>query len=191
MQRRHPSSPRPACTDAAAESVACVPRRPGTYALFIELPRQQRIAVGRLGPLDLSAGIYLYAGSALGPGGLAARLGHHVTPAARPHWHIDHLRAVGVLRGIWYTADPRRLECAWSLAARALRGACCIAGFGASDCACPAHLVRLARIPTRRAFRRGLVHFEPPCAPIRVLQVNGAPRGCSGRHGTDSSTPGG
>lgn len=50
---------------------------PGTYALLLKLDKQERITVGKLGTFDLPAGYYLYVGSALGPGGLRARLTRH------------------------------------------------------------------------------------------------------------------
>jgi len=50
---------------------------PGTYALLLKLDKQERITVGRLGTFDFPAGYYLYVGSALGPGGLQARLARH------------------------------------------------------------------------------------------------------------------
>jgi Uri superfamily endonuclease len=49
----------------------------GTYALLLKLDKQERITVGRLGTFGFPAGYYLYVGSALGPGGLRARLARH------------------------------------------------------------------------------------------------------------------
>jgi Uri superfamily endonuclease len=50
---------------------------PGTYALLLKLDKQERITIGKLGTFDFPAGYYLYVGSALGPGGLRARLARH------------------------------------------------------------------------------------------------------------------
>ena len=50
---------------------------PGTYALLLRLDKQERITVGKLGTFDFPVGYYLYVGSALGPGGLRARLARH------------------------------------------------------------------------------------------------------------------
>ena len=41
----------------------------GTYALVLSCTTEQRIAIGRLGVLDVRPGCYVYVGSALGPGG--------------------------------------------------------------------------------------------------------------------------
>lgn len=145
--------------------------RPGTYALLLELPAPSRLRVGRLGPVVFDAPFYLYAGSAFGPGGLSARLRHHLRPATRPHWHIDHLRRAAAVVQVWSTSDPRRLECAWSQAAQSLRGARPVPGFGSSDCHCPSHLVALPRLPQRPAFRRHLRSMAPGCRPIRSTPI--------------------
>ena len=55
----------------------------GAYALVLHLERKEEITVGRLGTFAFPAGYYLYAGSALGPGGLEARLGPAIVAAPR------------------------------------------------------------------------------------------------------------
>lgn len=145
-----------------------LPTGPGTYALLLAVPERSRLDVGRLGRLDFDAPFYLYTGSARGPGGLAARLGHHLRPAARPHWHIDLLRRAAAVQEVWFTCDPRRLECHWASAAGSLRDAAPVPGFGASDCRCRSHLFALPRLPRRAAFRRRLDRLEPPCRRIRL-----------------------
>ena len=50
----------------------------GTYALVMLLARTTALSVGKLGPVTFNAGYYVYTGSAFGPGGLAARSGHHL-----------------------------------------------------------------------------------------------------------------
>jgi Uri superfamily endonuclease len=123
------------------------PRAPGTYALLIQVTAPVEITPGRPGPFRLEPGWYVYVGSALGPGGLAARVGRHLRPAGekRPRWHIDYLTAqVPVSQVVWAVGDERR-ECQWARWLLALPGASApIPRFGASDCDCPAHLIRLA-----------------------------------------------
>ena len=46
----------------------------GIYALVLHLEHREEITVGKLGTVTFPAGYYLYVGSALGPGGLEARL---------------------------------------------------------------------------------------------------------------------
>ena len=122
-----------------------LPRHKGSYMLLLELTQPITLAVGRIGPLDFSRGLYIYVGSARGPGGLAARLGHHLGRAKRRHWHIDYLRlrapVVAVWAG-WGAAAEHLSEC--RLANRLARQADLsqpFKGFGSSDCACFSHLL--------------------------------------------------
>lgn len=128
------------------DSIADVPNEPGTYVLGLHLVEMQTIAVGNLGTSVFAAGIYGYVGSAFGPGGLRARPGRHVRGSDTLHWHIDYVRAIAEVRGIWYCATRERLECCWSQALATLAGATIpVIGFGASDCdaGCTAHLIGL------------------------------------------------
>jgi Uri superfamily endonuclease len=126
---------------------ASLPAAPGSYLLVLEVVQARGMRVGALGQLALQPGFYVYAGSAFGPGGLAARLAHHLRRSRRPHWHIDYLRRHATVREIW-VAEGARCEHAWAraLAARPSAVLPC-ARFGASDCRCPAHLIRFARRP--------------------------------------------
>jgi len=119
-----------------------IPREPGSYVLIMQLACPTEVDVGKLGTLHLFAGWYAYVGSALGPGGLAGRLGHHRRRHKRLHWHIDYLLGVSQLTEIWWASSPERWECAWvealSLAAEKVMP---VRGFGSSDCGCAAHLL--------------------------------------------------
>lgn len=123
----------------------------GTYVLALWLDRARRISVGRLGEFEFPAGWVLYVGSALGPGGLAARLARHrrrFASGKRPHWHVDYVREQAVWGGAWARRSGERLECAWAAALGQRPGArILVPGFGASDCRCPAHLVHLPALP--------------------------------------------
>jgi Uri superfamily endonuclease len=122
-----------------------LPRRKGSYVLLLELATQVTLRVGRFGALDFSAGLYAYTGSARGPGGLAARLGHHLKRAERRHWHIDYLRRVAPIVALWAVWGPEAAdltEC--RLAARLNRQLPFRQphkGFGSSDCTCHSHLL--------------------------------------------------
>jgi Uri superfamily endonuclease len=122
-----------------------VPPLPGSYALqLVVKTAQPALRIGRLGAFDFPTGVYLYLGSARGPGGLRARLAHHRRLAAHPHWHLDFLRSQAELIGVWYSPILDPLECAWSQALLDLPGASLPApGFGAADCrlGCLSHLV--------------------------------------------------
>lgn len=116
-----------------------IPNTPGVYLLLLSLPAGVEAQIGRLRRIDFGPGLYAYAGSALGPGGLAARLKRHASGAGRCHWHIDYLLPHAHLLGALAREHPQRLECTWAAWAGA-RAQACISGFGSSDCACPGHL---------------------------------------------------
>lgn len=130
-----------------------LPGTGGTYVLLLRLDLPAHLKIGRLGAFDFAPGWYAYVGSALGPGGLRARLSHHQKRAARPHWHIDYLRQAANLEWVWYAVGGDRHEHAWAAALGSLPGASLAARrFGASDCDCPAHLFHYAHMPHAAAF---------------------------------------
>jgi Uri superfamily endonuclease len=131
---------------------------PGTYALLLRGEETQEIEVGALGTMTVRPGTYVYVGSAFGPGGLRARVKRHIRGDGALHWHIDYLRSVTTLESVWYTHDPERRECTWADIFRSFPDATVpLDGFGASDCNCPAHLVRCAEGPSWDRFRN-LIH---------------------------------
>jgi len=130
---------------------------PGTYALLLRGEEPQEIEVGALGTMTVRPGTYVYVGSAFGPGGLRARVERHVRADGALHWHVDYLRAVATLDAVWYTHDTQRRECTWAEVLRSFPGVTVpLDGFGASDCTCPAHLVRMDSTPSVSAFRTRL-----------------------------------
>lgn len=144
----------------------------GSYVLVLALRQPLTLSVGRLGVFYFPAGPYAYTGSALGPGGLAARLAHHRHLSLSPRWHIDYLRLHADLCEVWSLASQERLECAWAGVLLSLPGARIIAPrFGASDCRCPAHLIHFNRplrfsVFARRVagtLTRQIVVGERPC----------------------------
>jgi Uri superfamily endonuclease len=132
---------------AAAMRIGCgadgLPPGAGAYGLLIRLARPTRLGIRTLGRPRLAAGLYLYLGSARGPGGIAARVRRHLRQDKPLHWHVDHLtrraRVVEIL------AVPGGSECRLADMARALPGVHVpVPGFGSSDCRrCPAHLLAL------------------------------------------------
>ena len=122
------------------------PPLPGSYLLWLFLPRGVEIEVGRFGCRHFKRGWYFYSGSAFGPGGLRARLGRHLRASERRHWHIDYFKEQARIRAVWLCRGVN-LEHDWSYRLLQLPDAeLPVAGFGSSDCACPSHLVYL---PTR------------------------------------------
>ncbi len=140
--------------------------RPGTYALILSSQTDQLIRVGRLGQVEVPRGFLVYIGSALGPGGVRARVGHHRRISTRPRWHVDYLRAWTRLDEVWYCYDAERREHEWAEAMRCQRDAAPVRGFGASDCRCESHLYTLAARPSRRAFVRRLRVICPAQRPV-------------------------
>lgn len=132
-----------------------LPAGPGTYILVLKLPGRTACRVGALGDQRFKPGMYLYVGSAFGPGGLRARLSRHLEMDKTLHWHIDYLRQQADIQEIWFNLDPGRLE---HQAARVLaeREAFSepVPGFGAADCSCRTHLFFAADQADLRALRK-------------------------------------
>ena len=145
-----------------SDAVSLPPRGlTGSYALFFKLSAPLAVRAGRLGEVRLPAGWLIYTGSALGPGGLHARLRRHLAPTKRIHWHIDALSA-RVRPDFWLAlADAKRRECEWAQRLAAHPAASIpVPSFGSSDCkqGCPAHLIALPADMTGDAIVAWLRH---------------------------------
>jgi Uri superfamily endonuclease len=128
---------------AAAQAL---PQAAGTYALLLRLQRATPLALGRFGTMSLYPGLYVYVGSALGPGGIRGRVARHLRETKQMHWHIDILTQVCPVESVAWVTGTERFECTWAQALLDLPAARApISGFGSSDCSggCPAHLVQL------------------------------------------------
>ena len=94
----------------------------------------------------LQQGLYLYAGSAKGPGGLKARIARHLRPDKKIRWHIDQLTVHAKHMHAWGWQQGQ--EC--DLIALLLQTGTVsipVPRFGSSDCtSCPSHLVHWARL---------------------------------------------
>ena len=117
-----------------------LPEAPGAYALVLRLAREARLDIRTLGRPVLPAGLYLYAGSARGPGGIRARVARHLRQPKARIWHIDRLTEAAAVERV--IAFPGGRECAIADFALARGARAPIPRFGASDCrACEAHLL--------------------------------------------------
>jgi len=156
------------------ESATGGPRaEPGTYALLLRADAERTVEIGALGEMTIRPGVYVYVGSAFGPGGVRARVRRHARADGARHWHVDYLRSGTTLEAVWYTHDPTRRECAWAAALRRRPDADVpLDGFGASDCDCVSHLVALPSPPSLARFRARLREACPDHAPIE--RVDGA-----------------
>jgi Uri superfamily endonuclease len=143
------------------------PPVPGTYALVLRFSARAEIVVGRLGVLEARPGHYVYVGSALGPGGLAARVGRHLRSEKTVRWHVDYVRTAADLEEVWYVAGKSHRECRWASVLGELPGASVpMPGFGASDCGCPSHLVFFTLPPSLAGFRKKLHHQRIESLPV-------------------------
>ncbi len=120
-------------------------KSPGVYTLILRVKKPLSLSVGSLGSVNLTAGQYLYTGSALGPGGLDSRVTRHLRKEKRIFWHIDYLtvnRQVDV-SALVKAECLTRLECRINgLLMSRLGAECTILRFGSSDCSeCPSHLL--------------------------------------------------
>lgn len=144
----------------------------GSYLLVLWLEAPAPVAIGALGVIGFRAGAYVYCGSALGPGGVRARVRRHLRGAGALHWHIDYFLRHARVQAVWARFEPRRLECDWAAALAGQDGFECPApGFGSSDCRCRAHLsharVSLARL---ESVLRRLPAAPRPAWPRGVLR---------------------
>ncbi len=146
----------------------------GTYILLLHLNTIEDITVGKLGTFRFPAGWYTYIGSAMGPGGLTARLKHHLQPTDKPHWHIDYLRQVAILKEIWLSPDTERREEAWVDLMLDIPGATVLVeGFGASDTSHETHLLYFDVRPTLEDFAVGVRTRFPQTKVLRAFSEGG------------------
>ncbi len=128
---------------------------PGTYVLILCVAQDGYIPIGSLGKHHVPRGCYAYVGSAFGPGGLRARLTHHVKAASKPHWHVDYLRRQAEIVEIWYSPLPIKQEHVWARISRSTRDVTiAVLRFGASDCQCASHLFWFPEPVRGNLFRR-------------------------------------
>lgn len=118
------------------------PAQKGSYILLI---RVEKLLEGMLRgkPYVLTPGFYAYCGSAMGPGGLKARIQRHSRMDKKVHWHVDQVttRAPVIAAGISTSAS----ECA--LVDQLMRQpgtGIPVPGLGSSDCKrCSSHFLKL------------------------------------------------
>ena len=110
--------------------------------LVIEVPDAVTLRVRSGVVFDLPPGPYAYVGSAAGAGGLAARVGRHMQPSKRLHWHIDHLLSRARLRAV-LCFSLQVEECELGRHLDRTPGCVALAEFGCSDCRCRSHLFQL------------------------------------------------
>ncbi|MDA0260795.1 MAG: GIY-YIG nuclease family protein [Proteobacteria bacterium] len=128
------------CTQDATQLSASA----GVYVLLLRLAGPAVLPTRFSGALP--SGVYAYAGSAHGPGGVRARCRRHLASTKKLRWHIDWLTTVADRWALGFSlADkPDLVECDLVDSLLAQGGTIPIAGFGSSDCRrCASHLVAI------------------------------------------------
>ena len=125
--------------------------RNALYVVATRVPRRLEITVGALGPVTFERGWYAYVGSARR--GRDARVARHFRREKPLRWHADYLFTKAPPRRAWLVDGPLT-ECELAGALAAQPGASRpVRRFGAGDCHCPGHLVRLTTRPSSRTLR--------------------------------------
>ena len=130
----------------------------GVYVVVLRLGEARSIRVGRLGRFTLAAGRYAYVGSA--QRGLPKRVARHARRRKTLRWHVDYLTRYATVEAAYAWPLPKEAECRLAASLAEGGGRRIVPGFGASDCGCGGHLLRLgARL--RPAALRRLLGFGP------------------------------
>jgi sugar fermentation stimulation protein A len=75
----------------------------------LNLQRDQKIYVGKLGRVHFRRGFYIYVGSAMA--NLTERMERHRRLRKKHHWHIDELRSAAEFHSVLAIRSSDRLKC--------------------------------------------------------------------------------
>ncbi|WP_198662888.1 GIY-YIG nuclease family protein [Cohaesibacter intestini] len=130
----------PAFSGGLGDMANC-PTDGGIYVLLARLEQPLTITRPRLA--ELEPGLYVYVGSAYGPGGLRSRLARHLRPNKPLRWHIDQITTRAETKYAIGWTDGKECELQAALAAGG-NITYPLPVFGSSDCrSCPSHLLRI------------------------------------------------
>jgi sugar fermentation stimulation protein A len=130
----------------------------GSYLLILNLKRDRKIDVGKLGKVHFKKGFYVYVGSAMV--NLSKRMARHRHLRKLHYWHIDGLRAVAEFHSVLAIRSSTRLECDIAKAMSKI-AEWSIPGFGSTDCSCRAHLFGMSNdLLYSEGFHKLLQHFR-------------------------------
>jgi len=130
----------------------------GGYLLILNLKRDRRIDVGKLGKVLFRKGFYIYVGSAMA--NLSKRMERHRRLRKRHHWHIDELRAIAEFGSVLAIRSSERIECEVAKAISEI-AEWSEPRFGSPDCSCDSHLFGVARDPIQsEGFQKLLQYFR-------------------------------
>ena len=143
----HAAASRLATPRRSAEAASVTTGAARLYVVVTYVSRRTTVSVGALGPVVFERGWYAYVGSAARA--RRARVTRHLATGKPRRWHADYLFAAFPARRAWLV-DGAAGECELAGALAALPGAARRPPrFGAGDCRCAGHLVRLSRRPQR------------------------------------------
>lgn len=109
------------------------------YAIYLKVPYEQEIEIGKLGSFLFQEGMYIYVGSA--KRNITARIERHKKIEKKLKWHFDYLRPFGQITRI-ITYDGAIGECVLAEKIRKeVGGSFPVRKFGSSDCRCYSHLI--------------------------------------------------
>ncbi len=113
----------------------------GVYCLLIVLRNDCDIVAGALGPRHFRSGAYIYVGSAMG--GVAQRIGRHMSKEKKLRWHIDYLLQFSeMVATVAVHSESKKRECEIVDALLSPgQVSSPVRGFGSSDCRCASHLL--------------------------------------------------
>ncbi|MGD0916475.1 MAG: DNA/RNA nuclease SfsA [Thermodesulfobacteriota bacterium] len=130
----------------------------GSYLLVLNLKRDRKIDVGKLGQVSFRKGFYIYVGSAMA--NLSKRMERHRRVKKRHHWHIDELREAAEFCSVLAIRSSDRLECEIAKALSRI-AEWSIPGFGSTDCFCDTHLFGMENNPFHSEhFHKLLQYFR-------------------------------
>jgi sugar fermentation stimulation protein A len=130
----------------------------GSYLLVLNLKRDRKIDVRKLGRIHLKKGFYVYVGSAMA--NLSKRMERHRHLRKQRHWHIDELRAIAEFRSVLAIRSSERLECDVAEAMSEI-AEWSVPRFGSTDCRCETHLFGMASDPIQfEDFQKLLQYFR-------------------------------
>ncbi|MCD6371472.1 MAG: GIY-YIG nuclease family protein [Candidatus Aenigmarchaeota archaeon] len=114
----------------------------GAYVLIVEVRKNLRKKIGKLGILRFKKGSYCYVGSGLGKAlSLENRLKRHLRKKKKLKWHIDYLLSSPyvIVKGFVIFPSEKKNECLISKEIEKYADET-IRNFGSSDCKCKGHL---------------------------------------------------
>lgn len=114
----------------------------GSYVLLIRLASPCDVVLRGESHM-LEPGLYAYCGSAMGPGGLKARIARHRRRDKTVHWHVDQITTRAPVLKVGVSFDLSECDLVEQFMPQS--GVCIpVAGFGSSDCrTCESHFLKL------------------------------------------------